>query len=231
LEVLPVTGTAAAQGVEIRESVGSDHHGLAVEREAPSVEPSCGAHFQGSVPGGEYWELHVPVEASVSLSGVKLKQAQVGLIAWLQANAANLPVTRFGNRYPYSAQHHAAPGVPFRFALYRWSVPQLPQCKLSGAFWWREFIAGDLERARCARLARVCDDKFGELARWKRDEGARSVLVLEENDISCTNHQLVAEAMARVEAGRPNIPDEIFLVRTAATISESRLPVNGPATV
>ena len=35
-------------------------------------------------------------------------------------------------------------------------------------------------------------------------EGARSVLVLEENDLSSTNHQLVAEAMARAEAGRPD---------------------------
>jgi hypothetical protein len=38
--------------------------------------------------------------------------------------------------------------------------------------------------------------------------------VLEENDLSLTNHQLVAEAMSRSEAGRPDAPDEIFLVST-----------------
>ena len=40
------------------------------------------------------------------------------------------------------------------------------------------------------------------------------VLVMEENDLSSTNHHLVAEAMARAEAGRPYTPDEIFLVST-----------------
>ena len=167
------------------------------------------AHFRNGAPVGEHWELHTPVEASVGLSGAKIKQAQTGLIAWIQANATTLPVTRFGDRYPYSARRESAPGVPFGFALFRWSVPP---CGLSRVFWRREFISADLEKARRPRLARVCDGKFGKLAKWKRDEGARSVLVMEENDLSSTNHQLVAEAMARAEAGRPDAPDEIFLV-------------------
>jgi hypothetical protein len=135
------------------------------------------AHFRNGAPVGEHWELHTPVEASVGLSGAKIKQAQTGLIAWIQANATTLPVTRFGDRYPYSAQRESAPGVPFGFALFRWSVPP---CGLSRVFWRREFISADLEKARRARLARVCDGKFGKLAKWKRDEGARSVLVMEE---------------------------------------------------
>jgi hypothetical protein len=167
------------------------------------------AHFRNGVPVAEYWELHTPVEASVGLSGTKIKQVQTRLIAWIQANAITLPVTRFGDRYRYSAKSESAHGVPFGFALYRWSVPQ---CGLSGVFWHRQFISTDLEKARRARLTRVCDAKFGKLGKWKREEGARSVLVMEENDLSSTNHQLVAEAMARAEAGRPDTPDEIFLV-------------------
>ena len=50
-----------------------------------------------------------------------------------------------------------------------------------------------------------------------RREGARTILVLEENDISLTNHQLVADAMvhaeARVVTDPP--PDEVFLVSTS----------------
>ena len=169
------------------------------------------SHFANRVPKGEYWELHSPVEASVGVSGEQIKQARAGLIGWITANAATLPVTRFGDRYPYSSYKDSAPGVPFPFALYRWSVPD---CGLSGAFWRREFILGDLEEARRARLERVCDGKFAKRLRWKRDEGARTVLVMEENDLSSTNHQLVAEAMARAEAGRRDTPDEIFLVST-----------------
>ena len=80
--------------------------------------------FDSAALVGEHWQLHTPVEASVGLKGAKIKQVQTSLIAWIQANATMLPVTRFGDRYPYSAQRESAPGVPFRFALYRWSVPQ-----------------------------------------------------------------------------------------------------------
>jgi hypothetical protein len=168
------------------------------------------AHFTGRVPKGEYWEFHYPVEASVGVSGGKVGQVQTGLIAWITANATSLPLVRFGDRYPYSARKESAAGVPFRFALYRWSVPD---CGLSGVFWRREFVSGNLEQERRARLERVCDDKNEKLLRWKQD-GAKTVLVLEENDLSLTNHQLVAEAMARAEAGRADAPDEIFLVST-----------------
>ena len=65
-----------------------------------------------------------------------------------------------------------------------------------------------------ARLEQTCRDKSSKLAVWKRDEGALSVLVLEENDISSTNPQLVYEAMVRAEAGRSDVPDEIYLVST-----------------
>ena len=60
----------------------------------------------------------------------------------------------------------------------------------------------------------MCQKKYGKLYKWKRNEGARSILVLEENDMSLTNHQVVADAMASAEAGRSDAPDEVFLVST-----------------
>ena len=104
--------------------------------------------------------------------------------------------------------------MPFNFSLYRWSLDDFNGSPLSGRFWRRAFVTAELEKARQARLERTRDDKFPKLAKWKRDKGARSVLVMEESDLSLTNHQLVAEAMARAEAGRSDAPDEIFLVST-----------------
>ena len=40
------------------------------------------AHFHNGAPVGEHWELHTPVEASVGLSGPKIRQAQTGSSAW-----------------------------------------------------------------------------------------------------------------------------------------------------
>jgi hypothetical protein len=104
--------------------------------------------------------------------------------------------------------------VPFRFSLYRWSLHDFNGSPLSGRFRRSAVVTRDVETARQARLERTCDDKFSKLATWRRDEGACTVLVMEENDLSLTNHQLVAEAMARAESGRSDVPDEICLVST-----------------
>ncbi len=76
------------------------------------------------------------------------------------------------------------------------------------------FVAGDVEQARTARLQKACEDKFPKLATWKRD-GTKSVLVLEENDLSLTNHQRVADALVPALAAMPDVADELFLVSTS----------------
>jgi hypothetical protein len=60
-----------------------------------------------------------------------------------------------------------------------------------------------LEPARITRLQKAYADKFSKLATWKRDEGARTILVLEEKVLSLTNHQRVADALAPAEAAMP----------------------------
>jgi hypothetical protein len=71
-----------------------------------------------------------------------------------------------------------------------------------------------LSPARTERFQKACEDTFPKLATWKRD-GAKTVLVLEENDLSLTNHQVVADALVPAEAVMPDAADEIFLVSTA----------------
>jgi hypothetical protein len=164
------------------------------------------ACFDNRSADAEYWEFHHPVEAPVGLSGGKIKEVQEALISWIHTNVAALPLIRYGDRYPYSAHRESASRVPFRFSLYRWSLHDFNRSPLSGRILRYAVVTGDVETARQARLERTCDDKFSKLARWRRDEDARTVLVMEENDLSLTNHQLVAEAMARAESGRLHDP-------------------------
>jgi hypothetical protein len=170
--------------------------------------------FDNRTSDAEYWELFHPVEAAVDISSSKIRAVQNALISWIDANASALPLTRYADPYPYSARRETIVDIPFPFSLYRWSLRDLTSSPLSGRISRRPSVSGDVETARQARLGRTCDDKFAKLAKWKRDAGARSVLVMEENDLSLTNHQLVADAMARAEAGRSDAPDEIFLVST-----------------
>ena len=165
----------------------------------------------------EFWEFHVPVEASAGLAGGQVNRVQDALIKWIEANAARFPVTRLYDRYANPALGETVADVPFPVSLHRNSLdgPEFPrESPLSGRFTVKYVVSGDLEQARTVRLQKACEDKFPKLATWKRDAGARTVLVLEENDLSLTNHQRVTDALFAAEATIPDTADEIFLVST-----------------
>jgi hypothetical protein len=67
------------------------------------------------------------------------------------------------------------------------------------------------------RVKTATQRKSPKLAKWKRDSGARTVLVLEEDDLSLTNDFLVADALGQAEATTPDSPDEVFMVSTGVS--------------
>jgi hypothetical protein len=157
------------------------------------------------------------VEASVGLKGAEVNRVSDALIRWIETNASNFPLTRYGDKFANPFLGDTVAGVPFPVSLHRWSLNEIfpnGRSPLCNRFWIKPFVGGDLESARLVRLQKACEDKFPKLASWKRDNGARTVLVLEENDMSLTNHQLVADTMFLAAAKISDTPDEIFLVST-----------------
>jgi hypothetical protein len=78
----------------------------------------------------------------------------------------------------------------------------------------RSKIGIDLEEARRARILRACEKKYPKLAAWQ-SRGARTILVLEDDDIQNTGDHLVADALLRAEQSIDcERPDEIYLVTT-----------------
>src|SRR5271156_6766711 len=77
----------------------------------------------------EFWELHVPVEASAGLTGSQVNRVRDALINWIEANAASLPVTLLYDRYanPFLGENVA--DVPFPFSLHRGTLdsPHFPR--------------------------------------------------------------------------------------------------------
>ena len=65
-----------------------------------------------------------------------------------------------------------------------------------------------------ARIRAACAKKFPKLAWWKLNAGARTVLVLEDNDIQLSNPQVIYEALAAVEIEFADRPDEVHVVST-----------------
>jgi hypothetical protein len=165
----------------------------------------------------EFWELLVPVEASAGLTGAEAKRVRAAIIEWIETNAARFPITLLYDRYSNPALGETVAGVTFPFSLHRWALsgPHFPsESPLCGRFKVKYIVSGNLEQARIVRLQKACQDKYPKLATWKRDACARTVLVLEENDLSLTNHQRVTDALIPAEAAIPDTADEVFLVST-----------------
>jgi hypothetical protein len=165
----------------------------------------------------EFWELHVPVEASAGLTHAETNGVRTALIEWIDTNAARLPVTQQYDKYANPSLGETVAGVPFPFPLHRGSLagPNFPpESPLCGRFKTEYIVSGNIEQARIERLQKACNGKYPKLATWKREAGARTVLILEEDDRSLTNHQRVADALFSAEAAMPDTADEVFLVST-----------------
>jgi hypothetical protein len=104
------------------------------------------------------------------------------------------------------------PGVPFSLHLMRrvgWSL----SAKQDGILTVSRFAPPKVEEMRSERLRRALDTKLPKLFRCKQ-EGATSVLVLEDDDIALTNEVLIGDALQELLLGRADIPDQIYLVET-----------------
>ena len=182
----------------------------------------------------EFWELIVPVDASAGLTVNAVGQVQDALIKWIETNAARAPVAPLYDQRANPPLGESADGVPFRFSLHRASLegPYYPSdSPLCGRFKRITVAPADLEQQRAARLKTACKRKSPKLAKWKRDSGARTVLVLEEDDLSLTNHFLVADALVPAEATTPDAPDEVFMVSTCIDQTWWVVCLRGPGLV
>jgi hypothetical protein len=161
----------------------------------------------------EIWDLYVRVGASAGLSGRKARDVQDALIKWIEANSGRIPVVPRWGRHGDTLSWESAGDIPFPFSLRR-TVSQGSASGFLGKLLLRPIAPDGLEEQRVARLRKACEDKLPKLAKWKQDPGARTILVLEEDDLSLTNHFRVADALSQAEATTPDAPDEVFLVST-----------------
>jgi hypothetical protein len=155
-------------------------------------------------------ELLVPASAVNGLKRRDFRRIQDALAIWIAAVGPTLAMSPIG-RYMTSARNVTVADVPFPVSLYRRPGPGI----LGGRLEVVELVSGqNREQRRLSRIAKACNGKFPKLAAWKRDHGARTVLVLEENDIQLTNVALVADAVLDHVQSAMDRPDEIYLVST-----------------
>ena len=164
----------------------------------------------GQLPPDDHFELLMPARAMQGLKRREREQAQEALANWVQVTAPTLPRANWG-RYVLPIKKVMPPGVPFEVSLHRSTRPP----EFPGSFSITHLVtSADLPEDRKARLREACARKFPKLAAWKRDEGARTILVLEDNDIQLSNPQVIYDAYASVEREFSERPDEVHVVTT-----------------
>ncbi len=194
-----------------------EHTGIEPFERLTELKAKSHIHFKpikdslvGRLPKTEHFVLHVPAKATLELKGKNLVDVQDAIVAWIENVAPTLPIARFDN-YVIDTSYLSIPNVPFDVALHR-----VQMGGEHGQISFKHYVDRNLEGRqgqRTNRIRRAYREKIRKLANWQKD-GARSVLILEENDINLTIPMLVADALTLVEQDEGTIekPNEIYLL-------------------
>jgi hypothetical protein len=165
--------------------------------------------LRGFIDSSSVFEVGLPAKALQGRPMREIHAIQDSIAAWIVATAPTLPIKRYGD---YRGRPPAVnpPGVPFPMSLVRFET-----VGIAGRVQFRHILKGNVEEARKDRIEEACKRKFPKLAAWKRASNARTVLVLEENDMQLTNHIIVAETYLPIALSRDDRPDETYLISTS----------------
>jgi hypothetical protein len=181
---------------------------IRLNKEAAILFDPVVERFKALARSDECIQLLVPIDATTALKRKDIPEVQKALGDWIEQSAPEAPLSRYP-RHLLPITDVAPAGVPFNVSLHRFG-----DCGAMGGTFWYVRHTGPLEGGRYERLAQARDKKFGKLNIWKGKNGARTILVLEDADISLTNEQLVADTFVSVEEGRNDVPDEVYVVTT-----------------
>jgi len=153
------------------------------------------------------FELYLRLNALDGRKPAELSRIQQAIIAWVKATAPTIP------RRP----HPDYKGTPFGpvmvenipLVLCRFEPPIIP-----GQHFRIRHTVDNIDLLRTDRMKAAIEKKFPKLAAWKKNENAKSILVLEQNDIQLTNPSIVADTYLPLVNAREDRPDETYLVAT-----------------
>jgi hypothetical protein len=183
-----------------------EHQNRAPELFEP-LEAAITSALRAVLSPGVAIEMYVPIEGFNGRKMPEVHAIQSALVDWVRLTA--LTLTANSTSYRPTTVTAQPPGVPFVVSLVRFE-------RLSGqpVFFHLKHLASSSKELRALRIQRACRKKFPKLARWKHRYDARTILVLEDNDVQLTNPVIVAETFLAIAAGRADAPDETYMVST-----------------
>ncbi|WP_338828342.1 hypothetical protein [Bradyrhizobium sp. 27S5] len=153
------------------------------------------------------FQLNLPINALNGRKAAELRAIQEVIIGWVKETAPTIPKRDFPDYKGNGVGPVKPEGVPFDMVLMRYEPPIIP-----GKHFEIRHTVDDIGKRRADRMQVAIDKKFPKLAAWKANEGARTILVLEQNDIQLTNSSIVADTYLPLVKSRTDVPDETYLV-------------------
>jgi hypothetical protein len=205
--------------IEIAFTIGGqlfalEHTGIEPFKGHVQMEAETSRHFTPIVDGLKnalgataVFELLIPANAFRGRTMPEVRRIQQAIINWVKATAPTLPKRRYADYRGTSVGSVTVPGVPFPLSLYRFEP-----AVVSGHYFQIKHLVQNAEQSRTERIRESVEKKFPKLAAWKRDHDARTILVLEDNDIQLTNQAVVTETFLPLALARLDRPDETYVV-------------------
>ena len=170
--------------------------------------------LSGPLPGRAIYSLLLPQDPRLSPDMKDHKHAvQAELAAFVSAEARLLhqqALTVRVGKFVQTEREIPALGYP---AVLQCASLGGPSETESGVFGAVRIVDPSLEEQRFRRISRALAEKCPKLQRSK-ERGARTVLVLESNDIALSNSGVIRETLDRIPKEPVSEPDEIYLVET-----------------
>jgi hypothetical protein len=159
----------------------------------------------GKLPKQGNYQLVVDMD--VIPIGVKWDFIRLQISEWCQKVASSLAIGN-ASTAPKHFIREKLLGVPFEVTLYRWPFRD-------GQFRVARFLPADLENKRTKVIIQSLISRGIKVSKYK-DDGFRTLLILESNDIILANASDIGKAFIKaISCARLNkFPDEVYLVET-----------------
>ena len=185
-----------------------EHQNRASELFVP-LEAAATTALASMLQPGVVIEMHLPLDGLVGRKMSEVRTIHSALVSWAVSKAPALKPGKYADYRRSKVITDQPDGVPFPVSLFRFNgIPNLP-----GSFQLKHLVSGS-EQERVLRLQRACEKKFPKLANWQQLNNARTILVLEENDVQLTNVVVVVDAFLSIARNRHDVPDETYMVST-----------------
>jgi hypothetical protein len=173
--------------------------------------------LDGAVPPPGIYYLNIPFETLVGVKRKTWPQIQRTIIQWARDTAAEFheaaPSRRTRSECPGGVEQSARTTIEGVPVLLRREVHWSTGARFDGRLFPGAYVPKDYGNGRALRIARALDDKCPKLHYWKQ-QGATTILILENADVALSNHMLIGESLISSISQRNDIPDEVFLADT-----------------